>query len=126
MRTAPGCVLIVSAEDTVGEPIRQALLRLGLTGIVTSSAADAIHRLPQDKPLAIIVDFELPGTDPIQVVQRARACRETRGAAVLALAGDDSADFEALLAGGCTTVLPRAADPRDVAYEVAERLKPAC
>lgn len=121
MRSAPGSVLVVSSAPEVAEPIRLALLRLGLPSVIASSSADAVRRLGSDAPRAILVDLLFEEMDPEQIVHRALVCRETHGSPVIVL-GDDSTDRELLLERGCSAVLPRGADARDIAHEVLSRL----
>ena len=122
MRTAPGAVLIVSAEPAVGEAIRQAVLRLGVSSVVAAGSVDAVQRLAADAPGAIVVDLLFPDMDPEQIVRRALACRETHGSPVVVL-GDDSEDRDVWLESGCSAVLRRDADPRDIAREVIAHMR---
>lgn len=118
MRSANGSVLIVSAEPQLGQGIHLALQRHGMASIVVSDAVEAVQRLAQDAPAAILVDMSFVEMDPEQVIHRALACRETHGSPVVAL-GNDSEARDRLLEGGCTAVLPRATSPQEVARQVA-------
>ena len=122
MRTAPGSVLVVSSAPELGEGIQQALLRLGVQSILASSSVEALQRLATDAPGAIVVDLLFPEMDPERIVHRALACRETHGSPVVVL-GDESADRDLLLEGGCSAVLRRDADPRDVAAEILSHMR---
>ena len=118
MRSASGSVLIVSAEPQLGEGLRRALQRNGMASILVSQPAEAVLRLAQDAPSAILVDMQFTEMDPEQVVHRALACRETHGSPVVAL-GDDPEARDRLLEGGCTAVLSRATPPQEVAQQVS-------
>ena len=118
MRSASGSVLIVSAEPQLGQGIHMALQRQGMASIVVSDAVEAVQRLAQDAPAAILVDMLFAEMDPEQVIHRALACRETHGSPVVAL-GNDSEVRDRLLEGGCTAVLPRTTPPQEVARQVA-------
>lgn len=118
MRSANGSVLIVSAEPQLGVGIHMALQRQGMASIVVSDPVEAVQRLAQDAPAAILVDMLFTEMDPEQVIHRALACRETHGSPVVAL-GNDPEVGDRLLEGGCTAVLPRATPPQEVARQVA-------
>jgi len=107
-------VLIVSAEPRLGEGVRMALQRQGMASIVVSDPVEAVQRLAQDAPSAILVDMLFTEMDPEQVIHRALACRETHGSPVVAL-GNDTEVRDRLLEGGCTAVLPRDTPPAEVA-----------
>jgi CheY-like chemotaxis protein len=121
MRAAPGSVLLVSSEAALAEGLHRALERQGVPSIVTANSVDAVQRLSQDAPAAIVVDLHYTEMDPEQIVHRALACRETHGSPIVVLAGAD-ADAEGLLESGCNAVLRRDAEPRDLARHIAALL----
>ena len=122
MRQVPGCVLIVSDEASLGEPIRQAFLRLQKPSVLASTSVEAIHRIGEDAPIAVVVDLAFSDMDPLQLAHRVRTCPETRGAPLIGLAPDSPAqDQDVLLSGGFTLVLPRATDPREIVVAVLEQ-----
>lgn len=118
MRSAAGSVLIVSSEPQIGEGVRMALQRLGMASVLTSDSVEAVQRLSQDAPAAILVDMLFEDMNPEQLVHRALACRETHGSPVVAL-GDDPEEGNRLLESGCSAVLPRSTAPQEVARQVS-------
>ena len=122
MRQVPGCVLIVSDQASLGEPIRQAFLRLQKPSVLASTSVEALHRIGEDVPIAVIVDLAFPDLDPLEIANRVRTCPETLDAPVIGLAPDSPAqDPSVLLSSGFTVVLPRASDPREIVVAVLEQ-----
>jgi CheY-like chemotaxis protein len=122
MRLFPGSVLLVSAEPAVAQGLFLALKRQGVATVVASDSVEAVQRLAQDAPAAIVVDLLFPDMDPEQIVHRALACRETHGSPIVALAAD-GADPDALLESGCNAVLSRRSPPGDLADAVVGLLR---
>ena len=122
MRQVPGCVLIVSDEASLGEPIRQTFLRLQTPSVLAATSVEAIHRLSADAPIAVIVDLAFTEMDPVQLAHRVRTCPETIGAPLIGLAPDSPVqDQDVLLSAGFTLVLPRTTDPREIVVGVLEQ-----
>jgi DNA-binding response OmpR family regulator len=120
-----GSVLVVSAEPALGAAICAAMQRLGIAEVLTDSAADAVHRLAEMAPAAIVIDLAFPEMEPEQIVHRALGCRETHGSPVLlleAVAGGET-DRESWIDQGCTAVLRRDSDPRDIAMAIHAALE---
>jgi CheY-like chemotaxis protein len=114
--------LIVSDAASLGEPIRQAFLRLQKPSVLAETSAEAIHRIGEDAPIAVIVDLAFTEMDPLQIAHRVRTCPETIGAPVIGLAPDSPVqDQDVLLSGGFTFVLPRSTDPREIVVAVLEQ-----
>ena len=125
MRARAGSVLVVTAEPEIGGALCAALGRIGLLAVHAAGATEAIHRLAEDAPGAIVVDLAFPELTPEQLVQRALVCRETHGSPIILLgASGDEADRDTWIARGCTDVLGLDADPRDIAGVVRSHLPP--
>ena len=123
MRARPGSVLVVTAQPEIGGALCAALGRLGIPAIHAAGATEAIHRLSEDAPGAIVVDLAFPDLPPEQLVQRALVCRETHGSPIILLGAQrDEVDRDTWLARGCADVLGLDADPRDIASVVRSHL----
>lgn len=124
MPVARRAVLVVSAEPRIAAALAQALERGGCTCVLAPTAAEAVLRLAQDAPAAVLVDLAFPEMDPEQIVHRALACRETHGSRVVVLApAGGAADREAFLDRGCAAVLERDAEPGAIARVVLAALQ---
>jgi len=125
MRSRHNTVLVVTAAEASGARLCAALARQGLESTLVTDASEAIHRLADDAPAAIVVDLGFEEIDPEQIVHRALRCRETHGSPVIVLDSPGSRfDADALLASGCAAVLDAATPPLDVARRLAEHMQP--
>lgn len=124
MRSRPGTVLVVSGETRIGAALCAAFERLGLPGVHAATATEAIHRLSEDAPAAIVVDLQFDEMAPEQLVKRALVCRETHGSPVVLLAADrDDPSRDLWLARGCADVRSRDADPLETANLVHRHMQ---
>jgi DNA-binding response OmpR family regulator len=124
MRGRPGAVLVVTAASEIGAPLCAALSRLGVPGVLATTASDAIHRLAEDAPAAVVVDLLFSEVPAEQLVKRALVCRETHGSPIVLLTESGAAvDRDAWLALGCTELRPRDGDPRDLARTMQALLR---
>jgi DNA-binding response OmpR family regulator len=112
-------VLVITAEPGLGASICSALQRHGLESVLAEGAADAVHRLADMSPTAVIVDLQFPEMRPEQLVHRALVCRQTHGSPVVLLAPQvTDAQRQAWIEQGCAAALRRDCDPRQVALAV--------
>jgi PleD family two-component response regulator len=124
MRARPGTVLVVTGDVRIGASLCAAFERLGLPGVHVTSATEAIHRLSEDAPSAIVVDLQFSELAPEQLVKRALVCRETHGSPVVLLATtDDDPGRDVWIARGCADVRARDADPHETASLVRDHVR---
>jgi len=121
MRAADGSVLIVSNEAELGEGIRLALRRLGIASILATTAVDAVQRIAEGSPGAVVIDLRFSDMDPQQIVHRAMACRATHGLPIVAIGEPE--DRESLMEGGCTAILHRDTTPLAAADVIAQLVR---
>ena len=119
-----GGVLVLCAEAALGASICAALRSQGLPGMLAEDVPDAVHRLADTAPLAVVVDLRFPGIAPEELVERALLCRATHGSLVVLLAPPDAIDAARdWIELGCAAILPTDGDPLDVARTVQSALQ---
>jgi len=95
MTATPPTVLVVEADDAMRGEILAQLGERGYRVVVATDGADALARLAEDGPDAVLLADELPDTDGAEVLDRLRA--DERLAAVPVIMLTRSGDREALL-----------------------------
>jgi len=70
-----GCVLVVDDDPSTRRVARANLSLEGFEVLVASSAAEAIDRLAESDPLALVTDLKMPDADGIALMERVHAVR---------------------------------------------------
>jgi DNA-binding response OmpR family regulator len=74
---APVRVLLVEDEESISEPLSNALRRAGFETILARGAEEALARFAGEKPGLILLDLMLPDGDGLDVAKRIRTQGET-------------------------------------------------
>jgi two-component system OmpR family response regulator len=65
-------VLIVEDEESIAEPLSEALRLEGFDTVVASSAGEGMHRVSDDRPDLVLLDVMLPDGDGRDVLRELR------------------------------------------------------
>jgi two-component system OmpR family response regulator len=68
-------VLVVDDEPAIGRILGLLVNSLGCETVVTTSAEEALDRIPDMEPCMMFVDVRLPGIDGVEFVERVRRTR---------------------------------------------------
>jgi CheY-like chemotaxis protein len=108
-------VLVVDDERDTLEIVSLLIRSHGAETAAAASAAEALVRLPEFRPDAVVSDLAMPGEDGHAFIRKVRALPADRGGAVPAVAlsahvyGEDR---ERALAAGFDAFLPKPVRPR--------------
>ncbi|SOB92902.1 response regulator transcription factor [Rhodobacter maris] len=101
-------VLLVEDEPNIAEAIRFILTRAGWGVAVEPSGSQAIARICEERPAAVILDLMLPGRSGLEILAELRADAALSATPVLMLtARGQGRDREAATAAGATAFLAK-------------------
>ena len=91
---APAGGLIIVAEDhpTSRQTLAKVLRRMGYRALEAGNGLDALALIAQERPLAVLMDVNMPLMNGIEAIQALRADPATRDLPIFALTGDVTPD----------------------------------
>lgn len=120
-RRAPR-VIVVHGDAARASACCDALRIWGFDPCSTDDGEKALWMVAEMRPVAVVIDLELPRVDPLDVTSALRAHERTRDVAIIALAKSLEDDLvELATQRGCDTLLAEPHDGDEIATEV-ERL----
>lgn len=72
-KPAPTTVLVVDDEDGIRHALDRFLTRLGYRVVQAASGAEALERMAQEKPMAMLSDIRMPNMTGVELVPKALA-----------------------------------------------------
>ena len=72
-KSAPTTVLVVDDEDGIRHALDRFLTRLGYRVVQAASGAEALERMAQEKPMAMLSDIRMPNMTGVELVPKALA-----------------------------------------------------
>jgi DNA-binding response OmpR family regulator len=112
-RRLGGCRVLVVDDSEDAAACLTALLRLnGFDALTTRTGADALEKLREHKPGAMVLDLDLPDMDPCDVIQKATAVTNPYACPVIVVsAHTDASHRRAALATGAKAYFLKPTDP---------------
>jgi two-component system cell cycle response regulator DivK len=105
-------VLIVDDEETIAEPLRLRLDKLGFGTIVARSGRQALDLARLARPHCITLDLCLPDVDGLELCQQLVDDQQTGEIPVIIVSGRDQADLlRQARAAGCQFYVRKPYDP---------------
>ncbi len=115
-------VLVVDDHEDAREVLRAVLERCGASVVVAASAAEALRRLPAERPDVVLSDVEMPEQNGYDLLRQMRSLPAERGGLTpaVALTAYASADDRVkLLRAGFQMHVPKPVQPAELATVVA-------
>jgi CheY-like chemotaxis protein len=117
-------VLVVDDEADAREIVRVVLENAGCTVVAAASVHDALTKLEEFEPDALVSDIGMPGADGYDLIRRVRARRLRKAVVAVALSAyARSQDRELALAAGYDCHLPKPVRSEDLLGTLAGLLK---
>jgi DNA-binding NarL/FixJ family response regulator len=112
-------IIVVDDQPLLLDALEAVLARyeFEVVGKATSSA-EAAHIHSREDADVILLDLEIPGEDPVAFTRRVRAAHPRTQVVVMSSAVADDR-IRAALSAGAASVVPKSADPADIAGAVA-------
>lgn len=116
-----GRLVLVVEDIAVNLMLTEAVLAgAGYQVISAVTAADALERLGEQRPDAILMDIQLPGEDGLSLTRRLKADPATAGIPVIALTAHAmKGDAEEAAAAGCDAYISKPINTRTLAAQIA-------
>ncbi len=124
MTTQPGRGLVLVAEDdpAISDVVTLYLRRDGFTALVVRDGEAALAAVRRERPVAVLLDVGLPGTDGIEVCRRLRAAGDTTPV-LMVTARDDEVDRVLGLELGADDYVTKPFSPRELVARVRAVLR---
>lgn len=122
----PPVILVVDDEEGIRTVLRLALARAGYDVVEAEDGEEALQRIAEMTPEAVILDVMMPGMGGYAVCQVLREEPATAALPVLMLsARTDARSRQAGMAAGATKYLTKPLAPEELLRHVAEVLETA-
>lgn len=122
----PGARVLVADDCDVALGAYEAYLSLqGYKVLLSASGDEALSRVLEARPDAVIVDFELPGLNGCQIAEALALQDQTRSIPVIMISGRrDPETRRQALRSGCTAFLTKPCAPTTLLSLLALLLRP--
>ena len=118
---APADALVLIVEDQAANLmlVEAVLRRGGFRTVSAGTAAQALERIREQPPQAILMDLQLPGEDGLSLTRRLRASPETAEIPIIAVTAHALPEYRArAAAAGCDAFITKPIDTRSLAGEI--------
>lgn len=113
-------ILIVEDDDAICELLSGILEAAGYAVTVAKDGLEALERIKQRQPAAVLLDISMPRMDGISVLQRLKADPATQDLPVLMLTAQSSPDdIRRAIQFGARDYLGKPFEPRQLLRRVA-------
>lgn len=105
-------ILVVDDDKRVLESIKRSFKpQTNVEVDTTTSGVDALLRVTEERPDALLIDLNLPDLNGLEVCKRVRARKQLQGMQIIAFTGSWSPEIEKqALTAGATMCLPKPLD----------------
>lgn len=117
-----GLVLVVEDEPAIADVIRMNVTRAGYGVLVHADGGSALAMIASARPIALILDINLPGMDGIEICRRLRA-EENWTPILFVTARDDEADRIVGLELGADDYIAKPFSPRELVARLGSVLR---
>jgi two-component system, cell cycle response regulator DivK len=115
----PPLVFVVDRDAENRERLLTCLNGSGVLAMEAANATDALERVAEAVPQAVLLDMGLPDVDPYELCRLLRDRPDTRWTPIIAVTGDASpADIKRAHDAGCNAVLVKPCPPEHVMLEL--------
>ena len=116
-------VLLVDDDADTRAMLRLCLTRYGVEAAEAANAHDALNKVSETLPHAVLLDMALPGTDGYHLCRTLRERPDTHWTPIIAVTGYASpADIQRARDAGCDAVLVKPCPPQQVLLELQRAL----
>ena len=113
-------ILVIDDESAIRDSLKMILEYEGYQFIGAASGQDGLTTIQRERPDAVLLDMNLPGTDGLAFVSGLRRDPRFDALPVIALTAHAMrGDRERFLAGGCDGYLPKPIDTKSFVDAVA-------
>jgi CheY-like chemotaxis protein len=117
-------VLVVDSDADTREMLRKCLNLYGIEAAEAADAHDALRKVSESRPLAVLLDMALPGIDGYDLCRTLRERPDTQRTPIIAVTGHAfPADVQRARDVGCNAVLLKPCPPQHILLEL-QRLLP--
>ena len=118
-------VLIVDDEESIAEPLRVRLQRLGFATLTANSGRQASELARRERPDCITLDLGLPDIDGFELCQQLVDDEATSEIPVIIVSGNDSPDIvRRARAAGCHFFVRKPFDPNALLALIRQAIDP--
>src|SRR5262249_15218874 len=115
-------ILLADDSVTIQKVVELTFMDEGVTVVAVGNGADAIARLPQERPDVVIADVHMPGANGYEVAKHAKAARPSLP--VLLLVGTfEPFSKEEFAASGADASMKKPFDSQELLREVKQMLE---
>jgi two-component system, cell cycle response regulator DivK len=104
-------IFVIDDDPGILELATELLEREGYRVLVASSGEEALAMMRAVRPDLILVDYNMPVMNGLEVVQRLKADAETRRIPLVAVTSGPAEDANELIRAGCIAFIPKPFEP---------------